>query len=227
MTNIPDNQPGQEGSTPMKTKATQTPYDYYLLMQQLEEHGKNVYGPRFRIDDIDRPVVIKLLAYFLQDEAVAAAEGIDLHRGILLTGKIGCGKTSLMTLMRPLAAESYRPHMVSCRGISFEFSKIGYDVISRYSTNAFFPYTNVPKVHCFDDLGLEQTVNYWGNNCNVMGEILLSRYDLFISNKMITHVTTNLNSQELEEVYGNRLRSRMRAMFNLLVFSQESNDKRS
>ncbi|TWF39620.1 hypothetical protein FHW36_10557 [Chitinophaga polysaccharea] len=210
----------------MKTKATQSPYDYYQLFQQLEEHGKNIYGPRFWLDDVDRPVVVKLLAYFLQDEAIAAVEGIDLHKGILLTGKIGCGKTSLMTLMRALAPESYRPHMVSCRQISFEFCKIGYDVISRYSTNAFFPYTNVPRVHCFDDLGVEQTVNYWGNNCNVMGEILLSRYDLFISNKMITHVTTNLNSQELEDVYGNRLRSRMRAMFNLLSFDTTAKDKR-
>ncbi|TWF39570.1 hypothetical protein FHW36_1057 [Chitinophaga polysaccharea] len=210
----------------MKTKAIRSPYDYYLLFRQLEEHGKTIYGPKFLLHDVDRPVVIKLLAYFLQDEAIAAVEGIDLHKGILLTGKIGCGKTSLISLIRALAPESYRPHMISCRQISFEFSKIGYDVISRYSTEAFFPYTNVPKVHCFDDLGVEQTVNYWGNNCNVMGEILLSRYDLFISNKMITHVTTNLNSQELEEHYGNRLRSRMRAMFNLLPFHADSIDKR-
>lgn len=210
----------------MKTKAIQSPYDYYLLMQQLEEHGKDVYGPTFHIEDIDRPVVIKLLAYFLQDQTIAIAEGIDLHKGILLMGKIGCGKTSLINLMRPLSAESYRAHMISCREISFEFSKIGYDVINRYSTNAFFPYTNVPRVHCFDDLGLEQTVNYWGNNCNVMGEILLSRYDLMITNKMLTHVTTNLNSQELEEHYGNRLRSRMRAMFNLISFDPATTDKR-
>ena len=210
----------------MKTKAIQTPYDYYLLTRQLEEYGKNTYGAGFRLHDTDRPVVVKLMAYFLQDEAVAAAEGIDLRKGIFLTGKVGCGKTSLMMLMKALAPESYRAHMVSCRHISFEFSKIGYDVISRYSTNAFFPYTNVPKVHCFDDLGVEQTVNYWGNNCNVMGEILLSRYDLFILNKMLTHVTTNLNSRELEEIYGNRLRSRMRAMFNLIAFDPVTTDKR-
>ena len=226
MTDTPNNQPGREGSMSTKTRAIRSPYDYYQLMQQLEEHGKNVYDPHFSIDDIDRPVVVKLLAYFLQDEPIAAAEGIDLHKGILLTGRIGCGKTSLMTLMKPLAAESFRAHMISCRQISFEFSKIGYDVISRYSTNAFFPYTNVPRVHCFDDLGLEQTVNYWGNNCNVMGEILLSRYDLLISNKMITHVTTNLNSQELEDLYGNRLRSRMKAMFNLIAFNPGTTDKR-
>jgi energy-coupling factor transporter ATP-binding protein EcfA2 len=226
MTDIPNNQPGQEGSMSMKTKAIQSPYDYYLLMQQLEEHGKNVYGPRFRIDDIDRPVVVKLLAYFLQDESVAGAEGIDLNKGILLMGRIGCGKTSLMTLLRALAPESYRPQIVSCRDISFEFGKTGYDAIARYGRNAFFPYSSIPRVHCFDDLGVEQSMSFWGNNCNVMGEILLSRYDLLISHKMITHVTTNLNSQELEEAYGNRLRSRMRAMFNLIGFDSATIDKR-
>ena len=95
-----------------------------------------------------------------------------------------------------------------------------------YSRNAFFPYTDIPRVHCFDDLGVEQPVNHWGNSCNVMAEILLSRYDLWISHKMITHITTNLNSQELEEAYGNRLRSRMRAMFNLIAFDPSSADKR-
>lgn len=51
-----------------------------------------------------------------------------------------------------------------------------------------------------------------------MAEVLLSRYDLFVSNKMLTHVTTNLNSEELEGIYGNRIRSRMREMFNLIYF---------
>ncbi|WP_111594403.1 P-loop NTPase family protein [Chitinophaga dinghuensis] len=226
MTNIPNQHAEQDDSTPMKTKTIRTPYDYHLLVQQLEEHGKTVYGPAFKIEEIDRPVVLKLLAYFLQDEEVAQSEGLDLRKGVFLTGKIGCGKTSLITLMRPLSADAYMPHMVSCREISFEFSKIGYDIISRYSRNAFFPYTDTPRVHCFDDLGVEQPVNHWGNSCNVMAEILLSRYDLWISNQMITHVTTNLNSQELEETYGNRLRSRMRGMFNLIAFNSDSIDKR-
>jgi hypothetical protein len=51
-------------------------------------------------------------------------------------------------------------------------------------------------------------------------------YDLLISNKMLTHVTTKLNSQELEDLYGNRLRSRMRAMFNLIAFNIGSKDKK-
>jgi len=60
-----------------------------------------------------------------------------------------------------------------------------------------------------------------------MGEILLSRYDHFITNKMITHATTNLSAPELEALYGNRVRSRMREMFNLVAFDQSARDKRS
>ena len=59
-----------------------------------------------------------------------------------------------------------------------------------------------------------------------MGEILLSRYDLFLSNRIKTHATTNLNAKELEERYGNRVRSRMRELFNLVGFSSDSVDKR-
>ena len=42
-----------------------------------------------------------------------------------------------------------------------------------------------------------------------------------------THATTNLNAQELEERYGNRVRSRMRQLFNLIAFDKESTDKRN
>ena len=59
-----------------------------------------------------------------------------------------------------------------------------------------------------------------------MAEILLSRYDLFITQKLITHLTTNLNSSEIEQIYGARVRSRMREMFNLVSFSNDSSDKR-
>ena len=73
----------------MRTKAIQTLYDYHELLQMVVQQGKTLYGPHFAIEDIDRPVVLKLLAYFLRDEQVAANDGIDLNKGILLTGRIG------------------------------------------------------------------------------------------------------------------------------------------
>lgn len=60
-----------------------------------------------------------------------------------------------------------------------------------------------------------------------MAEILLSRYDLFTTRHMITHLTTNLNSTEIEQLYGLRVRSRLREMFNLIAFSPGTPDKRT
>ncbi len=47
-----------------------------------------------------------------------------------------------------------------------------------------------------------------------------------ISKTVRTHATTNLNAQELEDRYGNRVRSRMRELFNLVAFDKGRKDKR-
>ena len=59
-----------------------------------------------------------------------------------------------------------------------------------------------------------------------MGEILFSRNVHFISNHMLTHATTNLSTSELEDYYGNRVRSRKREMFNFITFDSGAKDKR-
>ena len=69
-------------------------------------------------------------------------------------------------------------------------------------------------------------MKYFDNETNVMAEILLSRYDLLINRKIQTHITTNLSATELEAAYGNRVRSRMRQMFNLIAFDAGTVDKR-
>ena len=79
---------------------------------------------------------------------------------------------------------------------------------------------------CFYDLVAEQQIKHFGNDCNVMAGILISRYEHFIENKSLTHITTNLSASEIENLYGNRLRSRMRNMFNVIAFSTNSKDKR-
>lgn len=80
--------------------------------------------------------------------------------------------------------------------------------------------------YCFDDLGTEQQIKHFGNDCNVMAEILITRYEEFIANGSITHITTNLSASEIEKAYGNRVRSRLRQMFNLIAFDKEAKDKR-
>ncbi|MFV0472180.1 MAG: AAA family ATPase [Paludibacteraceae bacterium] len=191
----------------------------------LQTEGKKIFGQHFTIHPEDSEVINKLLVWFLQDKQEATHYNINLNKGILLTGPIGCGKTSLFTLIRLLLPQEQRFVIKSCREITFDFIKDGYEIIQNYSTNAYNN-NDKPRTVCFDDLGAETTLKYYGNQCNVMGEILLSRYDHFINAGMITHATTNLSASELENYYGNRVRSRMREMFNLIAFNSNSTDKR-
>lgn len=199
-------------------------YNYPEILAWLEQKGKQDYGEKFYFAQQDILNITKLIAYFLKDETKTNEFGIDLTKGILLSGPVGCGKTTLMTLMKYVAKQNNRFYLKTCRDISFEFIKEGYEIIHRYSRGSYSQ--TEYKNYCFDDLGVEQNLKYYGNECNVMAEIILSRYDLFIARKVQTHLTTNLSASEIETAYGNRIRSRLRGMLNLIAFDRNTADKR-
>lgn len=202
--------------------------DFEECIGYLNAKGKEVIHPKFAIDPRDYRVVFHVLIYSIKDTVNANRLSIDLNKGLLLTGPVGCGKTSLMKLINHVVPIRERYNIKSCREVSYDFMSQGYDAIHTYTYQSFKNNNNVkvPKTWCFDDLGTENTLKYYGNECNVMAEILSSRYELFIEKDMITHLTTNLTAQEIENLYGNRVRSRMREMFNLIAFDSNSKDKR-
>ena len=193
-------------------------YDFHSCLKYLQANGKIKYGAHFKIHQEDFLLIRKILCYAIRDEEACQKYEIDFKKGILLLGPVGCGKTSLMTLIRDFFPTSFRPILKSTRQVSYEFIQEGYGIIDQYG--------KASKIYCFDDLGVESSLKHYGNECNTMGEILLSRYDQFIQFGTITHVTTNLNSVELEKMYGVRVRSRLREMFNLISFEKHSPDKR-
>lgn len=203
-------------------------FSFPTSLQWMEERGKILFGNHFSIAESDYKLIYKLLVYAIGIRKNATRHGINFKKGILLGGPIGCGKTSLMKLVNYFFPIETQYAVKPAREISFEFEKEGFMVINWYSKGSFFKIGNmpVPKVYCFDDLGLEQTPKYYGKECNVMAEILLNRYDLFVSKRLFTHITTNLLASELESIYGNRIRSRMREMFNLVAFDKDAKDKR-
>lgn len=194
-------------------------YDFPKILIYLNAKGKLLFGEKFRIYDEDKDILIKLCSYFIKDRENCETYGIDIDKGILLSGPVGCGKTSLMKLLKYLVPLQ-RPYLLApCRNIVFGFNHLGYKTIEDYGDSSSI---------CFDDLGVEPIGRHYGKDCNVMGEILLSRYELYLKTKtkVKTHATTNLNAEELEERYGNRVRSRMRELFNLIAFDTGVQDKR-
>jgi DNA replication protein DnaC len=193
-------------------------FDYLTCIHYLNHLGKQQYGSSFSVKQEDRFILHKLLCYAVQAENRCAEYGIDLKKGILLTGPVGCGKTSLMSLLPAFMFAEQRYQVKNTREIAAEFQKEGFDTINKYGKRQ--------QPICLDDLGVEQNSKHFGNACNTIGEVLLYRYDHFINQGIVTHATTNLNADELEKLYGNRVRSRLRSMFNLISFPATSMDKR-
>jgi len=160
-------------------------YDFKACLEYIQAKGKEKYGDEFALRKEDFTLIRKILCYAIRDEEACQKYEIDFKKGILLLGPVGCGKTSLMNLIRDFFPTSFRPIIKSTRQVSYEFIKEGYEIIDQYGKSE--------KVFCFDDLGVE---------------------------------TTNLNSVELEKMYGVRVRSRLREMFNLITFPKETQDKR-
>jgi len=199
-------------------------FDFNRCLVFIGEKGIELFGKHFQLKNEDHELIYKLLIYTIRDEENTQKYKLNLQKGIMLTGPVGCRKTSLMKLIRYFQPQQEVFMLKSCREISFEFIAKGFEVIHKYSSRA--PDITPQKAICFDDLGTEQNLKYFGNECNVMAEILLSRYDQFIAHGILTHLTTNLFAGEIETCYGNRVRSRMREMFNVIAFNKESKDKR-
>ncbi|WP_166961989.1 P-loop NTPase family protein [Yeosuana marina] len=192
-------------------------YDFEKILIYLDAKGKLLFGKNFKIYDEDRTIILKLCHYLIKDKVNCEKNNIDPEKGILLSGPVGCGKTSLMLLLKYIVPIQKPYILIPSRNIVFGFNHLGYKTIEDYGNGQFF---------CFDDLGVEPIGRHYGKDCNVMGEILLSRYEIFLKHNIKTHATTNLNAEELEDLYGNRVRSRMRQLFNLIAFDKHTNDKR-
>ena len=207
-------------------KVIESHYDYNKIIPWFRKKASKLIGKEYIISEAEKGIIFALVAWMLKDDLVAKEMNFDLNKGILLSGPIGCGKTTLFKILRNCNFPQGNYGIVSTRQVVSEFMREGYEILEKYSNG--IPYNNQqkPRYLCFDDLGIETSSKYFGNDCNVMAEILLTRYDLFKEKGIITHITTNLSATEIQSQYGNRLRSRMREMFNLFGYEESSRDKR-
>jgi DNA replication protein DnaC len=178
---------------------------------------EDLFGSKkFITDDKTKWLLTNLTKYFIYDKTCK----IDLHRGILLYGGTGTGKTTLFRIFRRLAGAL---DMMEGYNKAYSIEKTS-DIVSdvRYRANEDIIRKFYSNNICFDDLGQEASdAKVYGNTVSVMGEILFNRYDRFQTNKQLTHLTTNLSEDELKDKYGERIHSRMQEMFNWILVDGE------
>jgi DNA replication protein DnaC len=169
----------------------------------------------FKLNDEEKEIFGLLALYFAGDKRFETKGKFSLKKGICLYGNIGCGKTTALNIFRTIVNPPFA--LLSCQDIANEFKSDGPEVIGKYAK-----YISL----CLDDLGTETSGKHYGNESNVIMEILLARYNQEMYKQFMTHITTNLDSNQIGECYGMRVRDRCRQMFNQICFPENSESKR-
>lgn len=198
-------------------------FNYEQLKAIIEEKAEKI---GFIFDEHNTEIFEILCLYFSNDPAFEIDCQFSFMKGIMLRGNVGCGKTTLLKLFQD---NSFRPFsLVPCRDITYAYVTEGAPAIQDYSSlkkvypQMYFGHEEIG--YGFDDLGTEDDKKNFGNSANVMLDVLLSVYDkrTFANFTM----TTNLGGEQIEAIYGKRLRSRLKEMYNILDFSPEAPDRR-
>lgn len=189
------------------------------LLERLFWERIKTINPNFVLTIDNEKIINGLLKYFSNDPTIES-EGIYLKKGIMLAGPVGCGKTSIMKAFSYYSGNNFFG-LKDCREIALEFMYTeDADYLSTYKRlgkrDAGF---------CFDDLGTEETVVNYGNRIEVISDIVLYRYNRLPHNK--THFTTNLSAASIGDIYGDRMRSRLKEMVNFISFDPKAKDMRS
>lgn len=191
---------------------------YKYAMHALTRSATDI-AAEFDVSDDLKPVLRGLALYFSGDSRFEEEGYGSLKKGLFVTGNVGTGKTLLMrAASRAFAIGNKRMLEANTSAIVDKYVTQGIESIARYMCwdASTVDYRAEAGIYFFDDLGAEpKEAKFMGNSLNVMQRVIMSRYDLRIP-FTYTHFTSNVGGEEIETMYGTRVRSRLREMVNFI-----------
>lgn len=196
------------------------PFSYEQYTQLLTQSANVILARRrdrntFIIDSFNEPIIEQLYLYLLMDDRFDG----DLHKGIMLMGKYGCGKTiimeALVEMYNTIVSELFiqKPLLTFMRSIN---------LLENIKLNSILPYSKRPLV--IDEFGREpKQIMDFGNLRSPVIELLCERHDI----GAWTHGTTNFTLETLsaENQYGKMTGDRIKSMFNFIELKGNSRRK--
>ena len=188
------------------------PYNTEFALKVVERIAKGI-DEKFEFTEPSKELYTKLIQYFHGDDKFPG----DITRGILLHGPTGSGKTLAMRVMSIYQKIDNVRYIMNGQVYRMNYDIINVnDMVNDFMNNAFEGiqiYSN-RYVLCMDDIGTEiEDVKYYGNKLDVISHIITERQ----SKRLLTFATSNLTLNDLEDKYGDRIISRMYALFNFII----------
>ncbi len=181
-----------------------------LRKKQFQIASKEILD-NYIIDESNESEIEALIMYFYGDEQFEEFNSVfSLDKSILLMGNVGTGKTMLMRIFQRLLMLKSETTFACrhIREIANMYIEDGAGVLNTWDGKDLF----------IDELGLteKENVKRWGNNANIVSEIIMHRYDKFVYDGVKTHFCTNLTEQQLASEYDPRVWSRIKEMCNII-----------
>lgn len=186
------------------------------------EHYLHQINPDFIIDEHNEKVVRGLSLFFLRDDRFESEGFGSLQKGVYLAGNVGSGKTTILrTFLETVGEfELFKP-----RKIALSYSQNGIESFSNYlpRTKAFLNNDGLLENKIvnvlIDDLGTEADLipaSFMGNRLNVIESLIEEFYETRVSMFRNLFFTGNLTGQDIENLYGERTKSRLRETTNFI-----------
>jgi DNA replication protein DnaC len=197
-------------------------------LMELKKIWGMIAGREFVFNEENKKLLNILTVYFLLDNRVKQYE-IDPDKGILLIGNKGVGKTTIMNIFTDFMNHLYKTQQITLRQIistSTEKIKDWYLMHSNYNkfvynedlTGCSYPYEII-----INEFGIQYDFKFYGTSLNdVMTSLMMSRYEIFIERGILTHATSNLDTEEMAKIYDPMLIDRFKEMFNVIELKGES-----
>ena len=187
-------------------------------------------GRTFIVDEHNRDVLRFLLYYFNncdECEKVFPKKDYKLGKQILLYGPPGVGKTFIMQAFGMYLKRIEHPY--AFENVSLTQLMNHYHVnenIDRYTFNTGGDSIEGRPFHiCLHDIGVSTHRHYGTDPKVIIEEFLYSRNDIYISSGQRAHLTTNLDKEDMRQLFQDehgRLSDRMFNTYNFIPLCGES-----
>lgn len=183
--------------------------------------GEELYGESFSIAENQTYEVYKKVY-----ERLMIGIKRKKSKSVFITGSIGIGKTAMMKVIQRLFKDTQR---------RFKWVS-GYELKDLSETLTILEIKEIygSGLKCdlyIDDIGFSIDVRRYGNTVNIISEIIMDRYELYISSGFKTHLSSNVatsiknnekNIPTIERLYGSRVLDRIKEMCDLITWNGES-----
>ncbi len=178
---------------------------FYNLIKSffLENYGQFIW------EENENQHYIKAVCFFLSNDPRFETElGYSFRKGLWISGNAGLGKTKVLEAVKN--NELNPISLISMGAINDKVKRDGECIL------------NTRNTICLDDVGTELSpVKHYGTDIYWFKEFVESYYNQYKTfNRLI--ITTNCDGDTMEQLYGNRVRDRLREMMNPILLTGKS-----